>query len=106
MPGHLAGTISILGQHARYVVLPSFSGRQVVVVLIFLAVVICLLIGPVLGENLFDIASTKGAKAAPATFFLGLGVLLLGLFLGVPILDGVGACLIGAVLLGVILVNY
>jgi putative exporter of polyketide antibiotics len=96
----------ILGHHSRYVVAASFSGRQVVVVLVCVAIFLGLLAGPVLGENIFDFFSTGAARVAPAAFLLGLGVLVAGLIVRVRILDVVGACLIGAVLLGAILINY
>ncbi len=105
MPGYLAGLLSIPGHQYRHAA-AWFSVGHVVVVLIVIAVIVGLLAGPVLAEALLDFLSAGFEKAAPGTFSLGLGILLTGLIAGVQILDIAGACLIGAVLLGVILDNY
>jgi hypothetical protein len=105
LPGSLTATFSLPGHQSRHVAV-VVSGRQVVVALICVAVVVALLAGPVLAEALLDVASKAGEKAAPGAFFLGLGVLLIGLVARVQIMDIVGACLIGAVLLAVILHYY
>jgi len=106
LPGHLAGTMRILGHHDGYQLAAFVSGRQVVVVLVAAVIFIALLTGPIVGENLFDAFSAGGAKIAPAVIFLGLGVLIVGITLRIGILDVAGACLLGAVLLGAILINY
>ena len=105
MPGYIAGTISIPGHHARHAA-AWFSGRQLVVALIFIAAVIVLLAGPVIAGALFDFFSGAAEKAAPTAFFLGLGLLFAGLIFRARILDIAGACLIGLVLIGVVLDNY
>jgi hypothetical protein len=105
LPGYLTGTFSIPGHQYRHAG-AWFSGRQVVVALIVIAVIAGLLAGPILAEALLDIASKAVERAAPGTFVLGLAVLLTGLISGVRIIDIAGACLIGAVLLAVILDNY
>jgi hypothetical protein len=105
LPGSLTATFSLPGHQSRHVAV-TVSGRQVVVALIVVAVIVALLAGPVLAEALLDVASKAGERAAPGAFFLGLGVLLIGLVARVQILDIAGACLIGAVLLAVILHYY
>lgn len=106
MTSSLAGTISALGGHSRYVAAPFLSGRHIVVGLICIAVAIVLLVTPVVWQRLSAAFSAGATKAAPTTFFLGVGALGIGLIAGVWFLDVLGACLIGAVLLGAILVNY
>lgn len=111
MPGHLAGPISILGRHFRYEAagafrLGPFKLGPVIVVLIGIVVFVGLLALPVLWDILFGAFTVAASKIAPGTFLLGLGVLLAGLVLGVGIVELVGACLMGAVVLGVIWVNY
>lgn len=107
MPAYLAGRVRILGHHAGYVVAASsLSGRQVLVALVCVAVLFGLLWLPVLGDRLTDLLSKKAPKVAPRIFFLGLGILVTGLVIHVRILDVVGACLIGALVLGAILDNY
>lgn len=96
----------ILGHHYGYLLAASISGRQVIVVLICAVIFLGLLTGPIVGETLFDAFSAGAAKVAPTMFFLGLGALVAGLLLRVGILDIAGGCLIGAVLLGAILINY
>jgi hypothetical protein len=98
--------MELLGHRAQYVVAASFSRILVVAILICVALFIALLAYCVLGEALLGFYSTAKAKTAQITFVVGLGVLLIGIVAGVRILDIVGACLVGAVLLGTILENY
>jgi hypothetical protein len=105
LPGYIAGTISIPIHQSRHAA-AWFSGRQLVVALIFIAAVIVLLAGPVIAGALFDFFSGAAEKAAPTAFFLGLGLLFAGLIFRARILDIAGACLIGLVLVGVVLDNY
>lgn len=81
-------------------------GRQVLVVLAVMAVLIVLLWIPVLGDRLVDLLSRNAPKIAPRMFLLGLGILVIGLVVRVRVLDVVGGCLIGAIVLGLILDNY
>lgn len=104
MTGYLAGTLSVtgyLGRHAAW-----FSVRQVVVALIFIAVLLVLLVGPLLLEPLGNLFSKGVKKAAPGGFVLGLVVLLIGLASGVRFITIAGAAVAGAVVLGFIIDNY
>ena len=113
MPGFPAGTISSTflagtisdtsGQHSRHIAIP---GRLVVYALLFIVFVIILLALPVIWQAVSEAFSSAAEKAAPGTFFLGLGVLFIGLVAGVELLDIVGASLVGLVILGVIVDNY
>jgi hypothetical protein len=106
LPGHLAGTTGLLGHHSRYVLAASFSRILVVAIFVCVALFIVLLAYSVLGEAVFGFFSAVKARTAATTFFIGLGVLLMGIVIGTRVLDIVGACLIGAVLLGVVLEYY
>ena len=104
MSGYLAGALSVtgyLGRHAAW-----FSVRQVVVALIFIAVLLALLVGPLLLEPLGNLFSKGVKKAAPGGFVLGLVVLLIGLASGVRFITIAGAAVAGAVVLGFIIDNY
>jgi hypothetical protein len=105
VPGYLARTLDVTGHQVRHAA-AWFSVRQAVVALVFVAVFIGFLAGPILAEALFDYFSKGVERAAPGAFFLGLGVLLIGLASGVGVLDIVGGCLIGLVVLAVIVDNY
>ena len=48
----------------------------------------------------------QGSKAAPLTFLLGPGMLVVGLIAHAGFLDVMGGCLIGAVIVGAILDKY
>lgn len=113
MPGFLAGTISrtfpagsisdAATQHSRHIVIPA---KLWLYVLLFIGFVIFLLVLPVIWGIVSEAASSAAEKAAPGTFFLGLGVLFVGLVAGLEILDIVGASLVGLVIIGVIVDNY
>ncbi|HEX4659525.1 MAG TPA: hypothetical protein VH307_19240 [Streptosporangiaceae bacterium] len=105
MPGYLARTLDVTGLQVRHAA-AWFSVRQAVVALVFVAVFIAFLAGPILAEALFDFFSKGVERAAPGGFFLGLGVLLIGLASGIEILDIAGGCLIGLIVLAVIVDNY
>jgi hypothetical protein len=106
LPGHFAGTTGLLGHHSRYVVAAAFSRILVVAILACVALFIILLAYCVLGEIVSGFFSAVKARTAATTFLVGLGVLLTGIVIGVRIVDIVGACLVGSVLLGVILEYY
>jgi hypothetical protein len=106
LPGYLTGTMITIGHHARHITLPSLSGRDIVIMLICAAILAVLAVLPVLGDKLFDTVTPKATKASPITFCLGLGALLVGLFTRIWVLDVTGACLIGTVILGAVLINY
>jgi hypothetical protein len=108
LTGYLAGTLSVpgylssyLGRHAAW-----FSARQVVVALIFIAVFVALVAGPLLLEPVGNFLSKGVKKAAPGGFVLGLVVLLIGLASGVRFIIIAGAAVLGAIVLGVIIDNY
>jgi hypothetical protein len=104
MPGFLAGTISdASAQHSRHIAIPA---RLWLYVLLFVGFVIFLLVLPVIWGVVSEAASGAAEKAAPGTFFLGLGILFVGLVGGFKILDIVGASLVGLVVIGVIVDNY
>ena len=113
MPGFLAGTISSTfpagtisdasARQSRHIAIP---GRLWLYVLLFIGFVILLLLLPVIWGVVSEAASSAAEKAAPGTFFLGLGVLFVGLVAGIEILDIVGASLAGLVVIGVIVDNY
>jgi len=113
MPGFLAGTISSTfparaisdasAQHSRHIAIPA---RLWLYVLLFIGFVIFLLVLPVIWGIVSEAASSAAEKAAPGTFFLGLGVLFVGLVTGIEILLIVGASLAGLVIVGVIVDNY
>lgn len=106
MPGYFAGTIRSIGHHSRYAVVDFFSAHLIVLALICAAIFAVLLAAPVVGDSLFDSFVARAAKVAPAVFITGLGILLIGIVTAVSIFDVVGACLMGAILLGTIVVNY
>ncbi len=114
MPGFPAGTISgtflagtvsgIAGHHPHIAI--RLSGGVVVVTLLFMALVIVLLAAPVIWQAVSESLGSAAEKAAPGTFFLGLGLLLTGLVAGARLLDIAGGSLVGLVILGVIVDNY
>ncbi len=106
MPGYIAGTMIILGHHTRGAAVAFFPGREMVLLLIGAAICLGLLVTPVVWGRLSSSFSAAAEKAAPATFLTGLGFLLAGLSMRVLILDGIGTCLMGAVMLGWIMTNY
>ena len=97
---------AIASGHWRTAAAALPSGRQVIVALACVAVVVVMLWIPVLGDRLTAYLSRVGPKAAPRMFLLGLGALLAGLAFRFGALELVGGCLIGLVLLAVILDNY
>ncbi len=113
MPGFLAGAISrsfpagalsdASAQQSRHIAIPA---RLWLYVLLFIGFVIFLLVLPVIWGIVSEAASSAAEKAAPGTFFLGLGVLFVGLVTGIEILLIVGASLAGLVIVGVIVDNY
>jgi hypothetical protein len=99
MVGFLASTT----QHSRHIEIPA---RLWLYVLLFIGFVIFLLVLPVVWGAVAEAASGAAEKAAPGTFFLGLGILFVGLVGGFKILDIIGASLVGLVVIGVIVDNY
>jgi hypothetical protein len=83
-----------------------FSGRQIALALLVIAVVSVVLWIPVLYDQVMDFLSRNASRYMPVTFAAGLGLLLIGLVTGVRILDIVGASMIGALALGFLVENY
>lgn len=102
----LAGTISSTSGHQSPHIAVRITGREVILALLLIAIVIVLLAAPIVGEAISGSVSEAAAKAAPTTFFLGLGLLCTGLAVGARLLDIVGASMVGLVILGVIVDNY
>jgi hypothetical protein len=98
--------MGLLGHHSPEVVAAAFSRVLVVAIFVCVGLFIVLLACSVLGEVLSGFYNTAKEKTAWPTFLIGLGVLLTGIVTAIRILDIVGACLMGVVLLGVILENY
>jgi hypothetical protein len=101
-----SGLIDIPGRYAGRDLLAPVSGRLVVGVFIGVVILVVLLAIPVLWDNLMDGFSKQAAKVAPKVFLVGAGILLAGLVIGVSVIDFVGACMMGAVVLAAILDNY
>ncbi|MDQ2875992.1 MAG: hypothetical protein M3Y33_14890 [Actinomycetota bacterium] len=102
----LAGTMGLPSEPARHAAVAFISGHLVALLLIGGAIVVVLLALPVLGDVIFGSIEGPMTKSAPAVFTVGLGTLILGLFAGAPILDIIGAGLMGLVLLGALMVHY
>jgi hypothetical protein len=90
----------------RHVIAGFFTGRHLVVLLIFAAAFVCLLVGPVLNDVMLTSVSGPANKAAPFIFILGLLVLFTGILTRAGVLDAVGAGMMGLVLLAGLLVHY
>jgi hypothetical protein len=103
LPGYLVGPLSIPAHQARHA---WFSLREFIVVLIIIAVIVILLGGPVVAGALYEALSRAGERAAPGAFFLGLGILFVGIIVGVRIIIFMGLGLIAAVVVGVIIDHY
>lgn len=82
------------------------SGRQIVLALLFIAVVGLILWIPVLSDQVMDFLSRNAPSYAPLTFVAGLGLLVIGLVAGIRILDIVGASMVGALVVGFLIENY
>ncbi len=82
------------------------SGHAILVGLACIAVVAGLLWVPVLGDRLTDTVSKHAPRIFPRILLLGLSLLVTGLIVHLGILDIVGGCLAGVVLLAVLVDNY
>ena len=82
------------------------SGHGILVALAGVAVVAGLLWIPVLGDRLTETVSKHAPRVFPRMLLLGLALLGLGLVVHIGILDIVGGCLAGVVVLAVIVDNY
>jgi hypothetical protein len=103
---YLAGSAGRLGQHARGLAAALGSARFVLILLAVGAIFVCVLAAPVLSDRFLGFAAAQGAKVALPTLGIGLVILLVGLAIGVEIIDFIGAGLMGIVILGVIMDNY
>jgi len=101
-----AGTMGFLREPSRHAAAAFLSGHVVVLVLIVGACFVVLLALPVLGDVISGSIEGPAAKWSPLAFAVGLGALILGLVAGAPVLDIIGAGLMGAVLLGALMVHY
>lgn len=106
LAAYLAGPRGQLGQHAKGLAAVLGSGRFLLILLAAGAIFLCVLATPVLTDRFLGYAAAQGAKVALPTFGIGLVILLVGLAIGVEVVDFVGAGLMGIVILGVILDNY
>jgi Kef-type K+ transport system membrane component KefB len=84
----------------------ALSGHGILVGLVIVAVVAGLLWIPVLGDRLTATVSKHAPRVFPPMLLLGIALLVLGLVVHVGILDVVGGCLAGVVVLAVIVDNY
>jgi hypothetical protein len=115
MPGFLAGPASSTflagaisaasGPQARHFAF-RVTGREVVIAVLFVVAVVVLLTIPVVWGIVAEATSGAAEKAAPATFFVGLGVLCTGLVAGAEIVAIIGGALVGLVVVGFIIDNY
>jgi hypothetical protein len=97
----------IPGHHHGYATAAAlFSGRQIALALLVIAIVSVILWIPVLSDQVMDFLSRNAPRYMPLTFAAGLGLLVIGLVAGVGILDIIGASLIGALALGYLVENY
>jgi hypothetical protein len=103
---YLAGSAEHLGQHAKGLAAALGSARLVLILIAAGVIFVCVLAAPVLNDRFLGFAAAQGAKIALPTLGIGLLILLIGLAIGVEVVDFVGAGLMGIVILGVILDNY
>jgi len=84
----------------------GLHGRQIVIMLVVMAVAFVILWLPVLGDRFYNVLSVKGPRVAVPTFFIGLVVLGLGFLAHSQWLEIAGGCMSGVVVLALILDNY
>jgi hypothetical protein len=97
----------ILWHHGRYATAAALlSGRQIALALLVIAVVSVVLWIPVLSDHLMDFLSRNASHYVPLTLIAGSGLLVTGVVIGVPILDIIGASMIGALAIGYLIENY
>ncbi len=82
------------------------SARLLLIVIAAGVIFVCVLAVPVLSDRFLGYAAAQGKKVALPTLGIGLLILLIGLAIGVEVVDFIGAGLMGIVILGVILDNY
>lgn len=107
MTGHHAdGVMSGIGHHARHLIITYVTGREILIGLGVVLLIIVLLVLPVLGEGMFDSFSAAAEKAGKPVFLTGAGVVVIGLLSGAALLTGIGLGLIGLVVAGWLMINY
>ena len=102
----LAGTMRFLREPSNHVAAAFLSGHLIVLLLIIGGIFIGLLALPVIGDFISGSIEGPATRWSPLTFAIGLGLLIIGLVAGVPVLDILGGGLMGAVVLGAIMVHY
>ena len=95
---------SFLAAHAA-AALP-LSGARIVVFVTLIAVGSVVLWLPVLGDRLKAAVNRKAPQVAPRIFVLGVVILVAGLVIHMKVLDVIGGCLIGALVLAAVLNEY
>lgn len=107
MTGHHAdGVMSGIGHHARHLIITYVTGREILIGLGVVLLLVVLLVLPVLGEGMFDSFSAAAEKAGKPVFLTGAGVVVIGLLSGTALLTGIGLGLIGLVVAGWLMINY
>jgi hypothetical protein len=106
MPGHLSGPLRILGHHVGPPVAASITTGQLIGIGIFIVVGVILLSIPVMSDISTAFMSKKIRKVAPRTLLLGGAILVIGIAVHVEILDILGGCLIGVIVVLAIFDNY
>jgi len=83
-----------------------FSWRLVIAIGVLGVVLVVLLWIPVLGDKLMAITSARAWLVGRTAFLIGIGMLVIGVFVGAGLLVALGALLAGLALLGWIAMNY
>ena len=91
--------------HSAASALPQ-SGAWIVVILALIVVCSVFLWLPVLGDRVKAAVNRKAPQLAPRIFVAGLAALVTGLVMHVTVLDMIGGCLIGGLVLAVVLNEY
>jgi hypothetical protein len=94
-----------LAIHSTAAALP-LSGAWIVEILALIAVCAVILYLPVLGDRVKAAVNRRAPQMAPRIFFAGLAALVAGLVIHVTVLDMIGGCLIGGLVLAVVLNEY
>jgi hypothetical protein len=105
---YLAGTPRLNNDQYRHLA-AWLHGHELVVVLVFLAIMAAFLIVlaiPVLYDLVFNAFSSGMDRAAKGVFVFGFGVLIVGLASGIRVIDIIGGAVMAAVVVGIIVENY
>jgi hypothetical protein len=106
MPDYLAGLSQAVGHRAPDLLANFHSWRLVAGIGICAVIGVGLLAGPVMADRMLGTVSARARRVAPVVFVIGLAVLVLGLITDLVALDAIGGVLVGAVVLGLLAVNY